>query len=589
MAAGRNRQRQAQREAERHKQLVDALTAMNDNFGDLNKANEALVESLKDRDEIAKKEKDANDRLTKGMYRLTDQIPIFGKVFRKITSEIKQTFTTTFKLQERALARGLNLDALRKEIGPLTDQLGTFTGGLTDSLTALEIGTAAWESGLRTNSKSVGMLALQAKLTGGNHKQLLKQMSQNTAGMGMNDAQLGHLAKTTLGLSQNFNITGGQLVDAIHGLGEDLHVFAALDIGADMQEATGTLAAALTPAMSHFAPDLIKSITAGENMVRNAMLGGAEAVGAVLQKGSGPADMLKAILLLGENAQRISDQYVGGDAATRTFALQQFTKVFGKDALLMMRAAQNLKEAGIRQHGSVQAYVAALTAEQKIKDDFTDTWENFKNKIFNPIRDVFMKVSTWFMKILMAWKPLAGILAVLVGTIGVIGGIMVAITALAGIPLIMKGIGTSIALALKGVGMGFSVMGTQAAVGAPGIVAFAAGFVPIALSIAAVAASIGVAGAGLAALFHGWEPEGGSSTAAQTSVTRTVALDRTRNDYGSVMAEDNRKSNARLEDLLRQSVALQEQTVGTGIATVKGVQGMKGDKQTPSPVPVGGV
>jgi len=522
MAAGRNRQRQAQREAEKHQELIDALTAMNDNFKELSKANEALVAVIEKREATAKEEKDKADNMIKSLHQFTDKIPVFGKVFRKITSEIKQTFATSFKLQERALARGLNLDALRDQIAPLTDEMAGFTGGITDSLTALEIGTSMWESGLRSNNVAVGMLALQSKLTGGSHKKLLQQMAQTTAGLGMNDAQLSHLAKTTQGLSQNFHITGDQLVDAMAGLSSDLNELAALGIGAEIAEGTGVLAAALTPGMAHLAPDIMKALTSGSNMVQNAMLGGADAVRAVLEKGTPGTDTMNAIMTMGKRAQEVSDQYSKGALHSR-FAMDQAVKVFGDQMPLYARAYTQIKDAADKQGKSIQAYTAALVKEQKIKDDFADTWENFKAKIFNPIKDIFMKVASWFMKSMMAWKPLAGILGVLVATVGVIGGIMVAMTALAGLPLIMKGISASFQMILAGIGRGFAAMGAQAGAGAPGIAAFAVGFVPVALAIAAVAASIGVAGAGLAALFHGWSPEGGGSTAAQSKATTRVA------------------------------------------------------------------
>ena len=521
-ARGRNKQRQQQLEAERHKALIDALTGMNDNFKNLSKANEALVAGLEKRETTSKEEKEAAEKLTKGLYLATDKIPVFGKVFRKITSEIKQTFATSFKLQERALARGLNLDALRDQIAPLTDTMSSFTGGITDSLTALEVGTSMWESGLRSNNVAVGMLALQSKLTGGNHKKLLTQMAQTTAGLGMNDAQMSHLAKTTQGLSQNFHITGDQLVDAIAGLSSDLNELAALGIGAEIAEGTGVLAAALTPGMAHLAPDIMKALTSGSNMVQNAMLGGADAVRAVLEKGSPGQDTMNAIMTMGKRAQEVSDQYSTGALHSR-FAMDQAVKVFGDQMPLYARAYTQIKDAADKQGKSIQAYTAALVKEQKIKDDFADTWENFKAKIFNPIRDIFMKVASWFMKSMMAWKPLAGILGVLVATVGVIGGIMVAMTALAGLPLIMKGIAASYQMILTGIGSGFAAMGTQAGAGAPGMAAFAVGFVPVALAIAAVATSLGIAGAGLSAIFHGWSPEGGGSTAAQSKATTRVA------------------------------------------------------------------
>ena len=213
MAAGRNRERQAQREAEKHQELILALKSMNDNFKVLVALNQTMSSHLEGIDKEGEESGKTGLNNSRSLYKITDRIPILGKVFRKVGSEMSKTFTESFKLQERALSRGLDLGSLRDQMQPMTDQMSGFFGGITDSLTALEIATTSYESGIRTNNTAVGMLALQAKLTGGDHKQLLKQLGQNTAGMGMNDSAMTSLAKRTQGLSQSFGMTGNDLME----------------------------------------------------------------------------------------------------------------------------------------------------------------------------------------------------------------------------------------------------------------------------------------------------------------------------------------------------------------------------------------
>ena len=506
--------------------LALELSKMNDNFKALLALNKTMSSHLESIDSEADETGETASRSSKSLYKITDRIPILGKVFRKVGSEMSKTFTESFKLQERALARGLDLGSLRDQMQPMTDQMSGFFGGITDSITALEIATTAYESGIRTNNTAVGMLALQAKLTGGDHKKLLKQLGQNTAGMGMNDSAMTSLAKTTQVLSQNFGMTGNELMQAMKGLSSDLNDLAAIGIGPDILEGTATLAAALSPGMSEMAPDIMKALTSGGNMVQNAMLGGADAIGAVLAKGNGPADTINAVMIMGKRAQEISDQYTKGSMHSM-FAMKQATSVFGKQMPLYARAYEHLQQAAKDQKMGIHEYTRALVAEQKIKTDFQDTWENFKNKIFNPIKTIFLEVSTWFMKLIMEFKPLAGILGGLIAVVGVVGGVMAAMAAFSKLTVILPLIGAGITATLKGIGLGMRAMGRGGAAGAGGVAAFGAALVPVALSIAAVAAAIGVAGAGLGILFHGFEGLGGESTKAQaTSSVRVGSASR---------------------------------------------------------------
>ena len=214
----------------------------------------------------------ASRRAGRNIYKISDQVPIVGKVMRTVGKQISQTFKDSFKLQESALARGMNFEGLREKTQPLTQGLETLTG----SMTALQVASEMYFTGLRGNNQAMGKLALSTRLTGGNWKKLTQEMGKNTAGMGMSNEAMTSLATRTLGLSQAYHISTNELVSAMRGLGSDLNDLATLGLGADMQEATASLAAALEPGMTDLAPEIMKALTSGGTMIQNFILGGAK-------------------------------------------------------------------------------------------------------------------------------------------------------------------------------------------------------------------------------------------------------------------------------------------------------------------------
>tara|TARA_R110000824_G_scaffold163642_1_gene339406 strand:+ start:51 stop:1760 length:1710 start_codon:yes stop_codon:yes gene_type:complete len=533
--------------ARRDRELLESLAALNTNFGlllDVTKAankdqetnNKKVVDTLS---KIANKKTGGDDDDQGSLKEFAKKMPVIGMILRTGFSDMKKTFDTLMQLQERALARGKDLRSIQ-DIGPnLTD--------LTDSLTNLEVNMAGWELGLRTNSRSVGMLVLQSKLTGGDYKKVAKSLARNTAGMGISNEGIGSLAKRTGALSQTFGISIDELSRAMDGLGEDLNNFAALGLGADMLEATTALAAGLGPELSHIAPDLVKAMTSGGNMVKMAMLDGSENVAAMLEKGNASEDAIRALLKMGDRAKEISKQYTDG-AVHSAFALNQFSKVHGKDAVILMRAADAFRKNAIRQEGSVELYIAAIAKEREVSKVFGNTWANFKNKILDPMRTIMINVAGVFMDLMLKIEPFLGAMG------GIVGGVL----AMGGVALILKKVTLGLGL-LKGMGVGMRFAGRGGAAGAPGVAAFGTALATVSLQIALIAAAIGVAGAGLGILFHGFEGLGGGSSAAQSQVTRTAGMDRADTAsyrQQSLAMDDMRKQANNTETMVEQLMIL---------------------------------
>jgi hypothetical protein len=161
-----------------------------------------------------------------------------GKLSLLAQRETLRVLTTSLKLHEKSLGRGMSL---QKVLEATRSQQAQMTGSLTDFATAVEMGYGQIESGLKSSSAGLNELALYTKLTGGNAKKLNKQLASLTRGMLFTREQQDSLGTTIQALSQTFQMTSEEIVTAMEGLGEGMRTFSVLDIGAEMAEGTAVL------------------------------------------------------------------------------------------------------------------------------------------------------------------------------------------------------------------------------------------------------------------------------------------------------------------------------------------------------------
>ena len=405
------------------------LTSLNDSLGRLVLLQEGMEKRLeaieKQSKKAGKSEEDSNKEQKKSGKHIKDisaQVPVIGKALRKFGNLVTGAFKETFDLQKKALSRGLTLKGMRQQMQPTTDALT----GMTDGITALQIGTESYAAGLRQNNQAVNNLMLMTKVTGGNAKKLAKDLAANTAGLQDREGALTRLGSRTQQLAQTFGMTTEELVGAMTGLSKDLHDLAALGIGAEFQEAAMVLAAGLGPEMANLAPDVLKALSSGSNMIQNSMLGGAEIISQLnSQQGDKSRQSIEAMLQMGDEAQRISKNYTEG-AHHQRFAMDLFKKVHGEHSVMYMRAAQQFRQEARERGMSDARYTEHLIRQQRISNNYVDAWDNFKRVVWEPFQTGFLDVMTKIIDVFKANKGTWMLIAKVVGTLTAVVGSLVA-------------------------------------------------------------------------------------------------------------------------------------------------------------------
>ena len=319
----------------------------------------------------------------KGMYAV-------NKLTSAATAAMKDALNSSLKLQETALGRGMDLQSAMEASKTQTSQ---FAGSMTGFGTAVQLGYEQFESGLKTTDKGMNELALYTKLTGGNSKKLLKSIAGLTAGMELSQDQSNALGSSIQGLSQNFGMTSEELVDSLKGLDAGMRSYKILGIGADITKAGVTLSAAMGKQAGSMGTELLATLTSAEGMYTAAALGVTSERLALLK---GEGDATQTALFMVEKAGKIAkdriDQMVSG-GMDPSLAIKALDDTLGKgagDAYLVWK--QTKKEAD-RNGRSVSEQFALARSQQKKNQEFTNSWNNFKEKVFSPLTETIMRLT----------------------------------------------------------------------------------------------------------------------------------------------------------------------------------------------------
>jgi hypothetical protein len=314
-------------------------------------------------------------------------------------------------LQKESLSRGFSLQRVAEKYATTTEALDSHLTGYGN---ALEVVSSQLQVGLVKSSTEITKLGVFTKVTGGQQKAVFKQLVKNTQGLGVTTKEMAVLAETTMGLSQQYGLTTTELVNAVGKLSDELVNFGALGIGAEMNEASMRLAAALGPSMAELGPQLLGSLTKGSSMIQAQLLGVTKQREAILRKeGDMNRNAFDLILTASKNAEKITNQWTKG-AKDPAFMLHLATKLYGKEVAQLMQVRRRMVELAAAQGKSVEAYVKGVQRQHKISEEFRATWSNFKERVLSP----FQKLFEWFGKIaykLMDMPWVAEIASVLVG------------------------------------------------------------------------------------------------------------------------------------------------------------------------------
>ena len=301
------------------------------------------------------------------------------------------------KLQKETLARGLSLQQVGKQYAQTTRSLNSHLTGYGN---AIEIFADQLHVGLTHTSYELNRLGAYTKVTGGNTKSLFKQMAKNTLGLGVTAKDMQMLSESTVALSQKYGITTEELMGAVGKLSAELVNFGALGIGAEMNEASLRLAAALGPSMAELGPQLLSTFTQGSGMIQAQLLGVSQQREALLRsEGNSTKAAFDLLLIASDNAQKITKQWTQG-AKDPSFMMLQATKIYGKEVGQLIQARKQMERLAEKQNMSLNAYIAQVIKQNEINTEFRATWSNFKERVLSPFQKLFDRFAVVAFKIM---------------------------------------------------------------------------------------------------------------------------------------------------------------------------------------------
>jgi hypothetical protein len=286
-------------------------------------------------------------------------------------------------------------------IGLTANELNTQTKGSIDRMSgdmmgfqgAFGVALDQYYAGLRGTNASMDRLGAATAIAGGDTRNLYKQIAKNTEGMGFSQSEMSRLADTTLSLNQGFGIESDRLVQAVGELGDQLSEFMALGVGADMQEASMRLAAALGPELAGLGPQLLGSFTKGSSMVQASLLGvSRERVALIKGEGDATRNAFDLIMKAGTNAERLVEKFTNG-AKDPAFALEKAANIYGREAIQAIRAKEAIEQAARDAGLSTQAYIKSVQEQKEIDEKFKDTFRNFKDRVLAPFMQAMTRMA----------------------------------------------------------------------------------------------------------------------------------------------------------------------------------------------------
>ena len=400
---------------------------------------------------------------------------VVGKMSATLARSTLKILSSSLQLHEKSLGRGLSLnkvlEASRSQIEHLTGSLGGYadtvrnasknlipnnvatglknvgdattnsaktfdTQGKNLSRTLTGFGTAleiSWElirSGLKSTNASTSELLLYTMLTGGNMKKFTKQITFLTRSMSLTQEQETKLSDTIQGLSQNFQLTTEELVDSLNGLRQQMDVYKALDMGAEVTQAGLAIGAVIGKQGGEIGSKLLASLLSAEGIFNAQLLGVSQELVAAMTKGPKQSEnMLQLLYKAVLGGQRLLDKFTKGNV-NDFVVLKNLEKSQGDILVQAKLLYTQLDKQARLSNTSIDNLITLAKQDTKKNDGFINSWSAFKRVIMGPLE----RLGTIYINKVLQWSvdnvnKLEAILAVL-ASLGALKAISAGIWAL---------------------------------------------------------------------------------------------------------------------------------------------------------------
>jgi len=325
------------------------------------------------------------------------------KIGNAFLDSIHKAIAEVNALQKNALSLGRTSGQVLNE---MSANIKNLPGGISTSMQSFIEMTA---EGLRARTKSAVLLSNQMKLTGQSSSRLSINLRALEAIGRVQEDGIESLTSKILGLSENFSIQTGRLVESLNLVGDRLLEFGELGIAGKFSESMATLTAAIGPGMEDTLKTFLNEFTADttEGYAGVFKMGAQDLRQAFAETGD-LNTLMQALRQYANKQDSLNDAFGGFQDDFRRQGL--ITEEFGRAG----RAAATLIKEMDRRGIVWEEYVAAVEVEKELRNQFNQSLEALRVEFLDPFIRIAVPIFSSMVKAVVFLKEEIMALGVLI-------------------------------------------------------------------------------------------------------------------------------------------------------------------------------
>ena len=325
------------------------------------------------------------------------------KIGNAFLDSIHKAIAEVNALQKNALSLGRTSGQVLNE---MSANIKNLPGGISTSMQSFIEMTA---EGLRARTKSAVLLSNQMKLTGQSSSRLSINLRALEAIGRVQEDGIESLTSKILGLSENFGIQTGRLVESLNLVGDRLLEFGELGIAGKFSESMATLTAAIGPGMEDTLKTFLNEFTADttEGYAGVFKMGAQDLRQAFAETGD-LNTLMQALRQYANKQDSLNDAFGGFQDDFRRQGL--ITEEFGRAG----RAAATLIKEMDRRGIVWEEYVAAVEVEKELRNQFNQSLEALRVEFLDPFIRIAVPIFSSMVKAVVFLKEEIMALGVLI-------------------------------------------------------------------------------------------------------------------------------------------------------------------------------
>ncbi len=365
-----------------HTQLMGSIGGITTGIKDAIKSgNVEVLEAINKINDIKKEvEQEAeSERESKVSKQVSDLIGVLF-AFKITADRLHSAFSDAIRLNNNLLSVGVEpATAVRGNSVTLSRE----ADNIISSFGRMELVLAATESGLGKLGEGTSNLLLSQKLLGADHRATAKALGTATAGTGMNSEQISVLSTNLVSFSNRFGVKVDTLLGALSNLNNAIVLGLVRGTSGRMLSDMAALAGAVGPVMGAQITKAMDEFLGQEGFIKAGLLGVSNQRQAAMDTGNVTPLFLSAAR---EARSRLGN--ITSGAGDPSIGIDIFTKLYGQNSLIMIKALEDLERRAEAQGLSADEYIRMSASENEKAELRAQALEKIKEAFLQPLKSM---------------------------------------------------------------------------------------------------------------------------------------------------------------------------------------------------------